>query len=490
MRRSLFHISYLGAILGLTTSVMAAAPALDTNANILATINKLAPVYTLTATDAEIEEIYSSITGELDGAVVGAVASTSPCYVYYNPTTSILTAQSYVTGAWRTLVSSALPASWTTGTPTVTLTENLRNGSGSPASPFTLVFTITATGTPAIPLTNTGFAAYLAKATTNTLTTVGGTPIVSTGTLPAGWAVKAQLFDGAAAAVVLAGQNPVLDAISSTLTVNITPPSSTTAMVFSATVANLNTWNVAAASATAFPLTFTSAGRVITYNIYPGAFSRTVGATAYGILGNTINLLNSSNNNLSQTSQGYLPTLTSTSTNVLSLLGATPPSDVKTGLVKAANKKISSPGFNTTSYLTTLGLTQVTVGTGGKIGFLALTAADITSVTWALSGNVLTATGTIGSAPAKAFSCDVSTLLSGSVNIVNSILQFSAKDGDSFFFKTFVVDAGATSPLDGTTNTNIATVPLQKAALAIQLTALFGTVATIPHKTLDLICGA
>lgn len=490
MHRSLFQISYLGAILSLTTSVMAAAPALDTNANIMATINKISPVYTLTSADTEIKEIYSTTTGELDGALVGPVTSVSPCYYSYNSTTSILTTQSYVTGAFRTFASAALPASWTTGTPTVTFTENLRNGSAGPASPFTLVFTITATGTPTIALTNTAFAAYLAKATTNTLTTVGGTPIASTGTLPAGWAVKAQIFDGSAVAVVLAGQNPVLDPISTTLNVNITPANSVTPMIFSATPSNLNTWNVAVASTTAFPLTFTSAGRFIKYNIYPGAFSRTVGATAYGILGNTINLLNSSNNYLSQTSQGYLPTLTATSTDVLSLMGVTPPSNIKAGLATIAKNKIASPLFATTSFVTNLGLTQITPVTG-SVGLVAATAADITSVTWGINGSVLTATGTIGSAPAKAFSCDFSTLASGSINTVNSILQFSSTDGNSFFFKVFVVDTvAATSPLDGTQNANIIGAAAQKENLALQVLGLLSGVGTIPHKTIDLIAGA
>ncbi|MBW8309438.1 MAG: hypothetical protein K0M45_07385 [Candidatus Paracaedibacteraceae bacterium] len=488
MQRHLLSVtSCLGIVGSLVHPSMAnSITALETNQNIITAINSISPISTIDSTAVAISDIEAPGPNDMDGASLGtftATASTSSFWGFDNSSNpGNIYAQSYTGGAWRTF-SATLPASWNSTT-NITLQETVRDGVSSPASPYSLVLTLTkaTTGTPA-DLTNTVLASYLTKAATNSFTTSGGTALVGTG-LTIGWTAKALLQDGSSSPIIAATSNPVLDPIGITIGVNITP-SGGTAINYSATLLNLHTWNVATGAATLKNVLFTGAGsRSIKFQPQPGNFVRTAGISA-----GLITVLNNSPRLLSQTSKTYLNNLLSAVEDVLDLMGATPPANVKTGVNIVANSKIASASFDDTAYSTTLSLTPVSVGTGGRIGLIALASDDIIVSSWTVDEEVLTATGTIGSAAAKAFTCDLSTLTTATINTTSSVLQFSAADGTSFWLKCLAADTGATSPLDASTNTAVASTE-RNTLLAMQLHNILSSTTTIPHLTLDVLAGA
>ena len=488
MQRYLLSItSCLGIVGSLVHPSMAnSSTALESNQSIINAINNISPVATIDSTSVAILNIEAPGPNDMDGASLGtftATPSTSSYWAFDNVSNpGNIYAQSFTGGAWRTF-STTLPASWN-ATTNITLQETVRDGVSSPASPYSLVVMLTkaTTGTPA-DLTSIVLASFLAKSATNSFTTSGGTTLAGTG-LTTGWAVKAMLQDENSSPIIAAASNPTLDPVGVTIGVNITPAGGT-AINYSATLQNLHTWNVATGAATLKSLLFTGAGsRSISVQFQPGNFAKTAGIPA-GLL----TAFNNSPRLLSQASKTYLNNLTSAVEDVLDLLGATPPANIKAGVNSVANSKISSTSFDDTAYSTTLSLTPVSVGTGGEIGLIALASDDITVSSWTVDEEVLTATGTIGAAAPKAFTCDLSTLSTATINTTSSVLQFSAVDGTSFWLKTLAADTGTPSPLDVSASTAVASSQ-RNALLAMQLHNILSSTTTIPHVTLDVLAGA
>lgn len=466
--------------------------AIETNSNIVNAINSIDPGYKLTPSDVEINDIYSSSLHELDGAKAGTFSSSSESYWNYDSANFVVSAQSAIGGAWRTFTSLPLPASWSySGSPqTITLTESVRDGISSPVSPYTLEITLTATAS-AQPLKREVLGAFFIKSTVKTFTTSGGTSLTSPSALTTGWTAKALFKDGSSSTVTAAGSYPILDPIGLSISANFSTTAGMT-LSFTTSLVDLSSWNMTTVATASKDVLFTApGGRYIKYKVYPGPFLRTGGT---GISSNLLSKLNSSNKLINQSTESYLNSLTGSVNSVLSLMGAIPPPHVKGGLNAIARGKISSSTFNSASYTggsPGLGLTLINVGTG-RLGLVALTSQDIMGVVWSVSDETLIANGTIGtpgSAPSKDFSCDLSTLGSATINTANTVLEFSAKDGDAFWLKCFVVDSTPPSPLDATTNTSVSS-SLWKNLLAMQLQNILNSTTTIPSRKLDLIVGA
>jgi len=467
---------------------------LATDAQVINATNQIAPTRTLKTTDVAISDIQAPNAAEFDGASLGSFTitpSTSSYWAFDSMSAPAnIYAQSYVGGAWRTFTTT-LPASWN-ATGNITLAESVRDGASGPASPYSIVISLTkaGTGSPA-DLTNTVLAAFLAKSTVSNLGTSGGSALTSSSALTTGWSAKALIQDGASAAVTAAASNPVLDPVALTIGVTVTPASGSalvSPITLSASLSNLHLWNIASGAATTKNVLFSGpASHTITLTPQPGNFARTAGISA-GLLA----ALSGSPTLLTQTNKSYLNDLPSSVSGVLPLMAASAPASVKAGLNSIANAKINSAAFVLTSYTTGLSLTASSVGTGGKYGLVSLTSGDITVNSVDSSGPILTINGQIGTAAPKAFSCDLSALASATVNTTSSVLQFTSPDGDSIWWKTLTADSASPSVLDATSNTAIAAAD-QKELLAMQLVNLLvntNPLATVVHKTLDVIAGA
>ena len=480
--------SCLGIVCSLATPSMAG---LATDPQIISTINKTSPTYSLKAADVAISDIQAPNIAELDGASMGTFSITPSTASYWTfdslSAPANIYAQSYVGGAWRTFTTT-LPASWS-ASGNITLAESVRDGVSSPASPYSLIISLTkaSTGTPA-DLTNVVLAAFLAKSTTNNLSTSGGASLISSAALTAGWTAKALIQDGAAAPVTTLTSNPLLDPIAITLGVTVTPASGsvlTTPLSLSATVTNLHLWNVATNATTSETVLFSGVGsHTITFIPKPGNFARTVGISA-----GLASALNNSPTTLSQTKESYLNDLSSSVNSILPVMAASAPASIKEGLNLIANSKISSTSFILANYTTGLSLTPTSVGTGGKYGLVSLTSGDITVNSVTANGTILTINGQIGSSAAKDFNCDFGLLASATINTLTSVIQFQSSDGDSIWWKTLTADTASPSALDATASTAVGTGS-KKALLAMQVQNVLSSLTTISHKTLDVIAGA
>lgn len=487
MRLYLLSMSCLGLICSLVSpSVASSSTSLATNSQVLDGIVKIAPSRSLVSTDVPIEDIITPGSNDLDGASVGAFALSPTDTSYWtfdsltNPTN--IYALSFVDGAWRTFTTS-LSASWNASS-NITLAETIRNGATSPTSPYSLVISLTkaSTGTPA-DLTKAVLANFLSKSTISNLSTSGGASLSSVNALTAGWTAKALIQDGTSTAVTASSSTPVLDPINVTASVTVTPAVGSP-ITLSASLTNLHLWNIASGSTITKDVLFSGTGsRTITYQPKPGSFVRTS-----GISKGLIDALNASPKLLNQTNKTYLNDLPTAINAILPLMATTAPSSMKVGLNTVANSRISSTSFDATAYTTGLSLTPISVGTGGQLGLIALTSGNITVSSWSIDDTIIKATGQIGSASAKDFTCDLSSLGSASFNTTSSVLQFTAPDGDAFWLKCLTADTATPPSLDVTADTSIATA-LKKNFLALRLQNTLNGTTTITAKTLAVIAG-
>jgi hypothetical protein len=446
----------------LSTSILfsAANPSLATTAVTespaeLEAVGKISPVYRLDAAATILpREIAGATATELNNALRGDAATAITTHSRWTVDASDrLYALVSTGGAWRTLRSAALAASWN-ASDTVVLTEITRDGTSGPASPYTLTITLTkaTTGTPA-DLLRDPLVTFLKRSTTSALTvgTAGGTILAGTPALTTGWAARALLADGAAAPVLPA----TLDPIAMTMTVNVTPQVGT-AIPFSATVSELQGLNVLPSDITEKREIFLTApgSRSMKFDVYPATLPRDVSVSAA-----LINAFNATPRRLNQTDNSFLNPLPTALSDVLALMDSTPPANIKAGLNGMAKAAVSGAGFVIGDFTTTADT--------NKLGLVALASDDITSVTWTAEGSILKAIGTIGTGRAKEFTCDLST-----IEVVdsstNSVLEFVSVDGDAFWVKC--VDA---TGYDTSADTSV-TAADRDALLALQLASRGG----------------
>jgi hypothetical protein len=459
----------------LSTSILfsAANPSLATTAVTespaeLDAVGKISPVFRLKAADIILPlEIAGATATELNNALRADAATAITTHSRWTVDASDqLYALVSTGGAWRTLRSTALAASWN-ATSTVTLTEIIRDGATSPTSPYTLTLTLTkaATGTPAdLPMDT--LVTFLRRSTTSALTlgTAGGTILTGTPALTTGWVARALLADGAAASVLPAA----LDPIAMTMTVNVTPQVGT-AIPFSATVSELQGLNVLPSATTEKREIFLTApgSRSMKFEVYPATLPRDVSVSAA-----LINAFNATPRRLNQTYNSFLNPLPTALSDVLALMDSTPPANIKAGLNGMAKAAVSGAGFVIGDFTTTADT--------GNLGLVALASDDITSVTWTAEGSILKATGTIGTGRAKEFTCDLNN-----IEVVNSstnqVLEFVSADGDAFWVKC--VDATGYD-----TSAEASVTPGDRdALLALQLASLLSPVTTITGSDLKAL---
>lgn len=483
MRIFLLSGSFLGLVYSSITPAMSVQQPLNTNAEIVDAINKIAPTYTLASGDVPIEEIVAPGATEMDGARLGSfsITASTSSYWSYDSATAKITAASYVDGKWRTFSLASLPSSWN-ATTTLNVLETATNGGPADGYKISLVLTKAGTGTPA-DLTRDSLSAFLAKSATFTLTTSGGTALTSTSALITGWTAKAQFENAASTPVILAASSPILDPLSVTVGVPVTVNGTTAPINYAATLSNLDSWNVDTGTPAPKKVLFTGLGsRAIEFMVDPAQFIRTAGKVT-----GVVNALNASPKMISQTAQSYSNSLPSAVGSVMSIIAPTAPSNIKAGLAEIADAKINTAAFDDAAY-TALIAAPLTVGTGGEYGLLSLGSSDISTITWSVDGADLIANGKIGAAAAKDFKC---TLASNNINTAGTVLKFAAADGDTFWLKVFTVDTASPSVLDTSGNTDIdASQRIPLLAMQLQNVLSAGSVTTVVHKTLRAIAGA
>ncbi len=468
MRKSKYYALYVGITLGLTNISWAILPQVETETTIATAIKGLAPQYKVVAADAITSAtVYSPTAGELDGARISTVATVAGSEVLWDLDGSTnLRTMSFVGGAWRTFKGASLAATWS-ATTTVTLTEDVRDGTSSPASPYTMSLVLTKTGTVA-DLTQANLMAFLLKVTTKSLlTTAGGTTLATTGatgtvpTLSSGWAAKSFISDGSSAITAA-----TLDPIQTTLSLTVTPTTGVD-IAYTANLINLYNWNLATNSTTTEDVLFNGPGRNILLKTLPAKSVRTAGIST-GLITN-FNALQATNPRINQTISGFLNSLANAVAEPLALFDTSPPADLKTGFGILAKQSVTSAAYVVGRFTTTADTS--------KYGMVALTPVDITTVTWSSAGTIITATGKLGTAPLKKFTCDLN-----GIEVVkaasNAILEFSAPDGDKFWIKAL-----DTTGIDLSADTSVA-AGNRDDLLALQLTGKFASVVTIDHQTL------
>jgi hypothetical protein len=413
MKKSLVYAVYLSTALSALQSVWSTP--IETEAQVTSVIGALKPVYEYKATDAiRLKEITGISDTELDFARLGTptIAAGTDSYFEVSAANELYLIAS-VGGAVRHF-KVAVPATFS-ATGNLDVPEVNRDGDSSPASPYTFKITLTKTGAVA-DLTRAALTASLSKATTKTFAaSAAGTVIASNPALPAGWAAKAYLEDGASTATAV-----TLDPVAANLTLAVTPVGSA-ALTYTAAFSSLYNWNIAPNSATKKTAFFTGVGRAIKFDVLPGKFPRTAGP-----LTNLIAALVAMPTRINQTTLSYVPLLTDANTHLLGTYDASAPASIKEGNNLVAQAILGSDNFVSAKFTTT--------ADSGKIGLLALGATNITSVTWTVVGTVITATGTIGTGAPKDFTCDLSGIEVAKTG-TNDLLRFSSADGDAFWLK-------------------------------------------------------
>ena len=471
MRRSLFYVLSLSVFISSVNTASSSTAITETLEDITGAIRQISPVYQPKDTDGlSLVEIAGSTGTELDNATSTNATSIATSYKLWTVDSSNqLIALISTGGAWRTLQSSALAASWN-ATGTVVLTESVRDGAASPASPYTLTITLTkaATGTPA-DLERDRLISFLEGSRTSilNLATAGGTTLVGTPALTPGWTARALLADGASATVTPA----TLDPIALTMNVSVTPQEGSN-IPFSATVSDLHEWNILTSSTTVTEEVLLTAigSRYIKFNAYPAVFARTTS------IGNALlDAFNAMPKRFNQSGASYLNTLPDSLSGVLALLDSTPPVNLKAGFNGMAKDAVEAAGFVIGDFTTTADT--------DKLGVVALASADITAVTWTTEGSILKAIGTIGTGRAKEFTCDLNNIEVVD-STTNSVLEFTSKDGDAFWVKC--VDA---TGYDTSADTSVAPAD-RDSLLALQLAGILSSVTTITSSNLKALLTA
>lgn len=433
----------------------------------LTAITDLKPVYSYATTDTYRITDISNPLSDMDNMAMGAAtASTGTSSYWYMDGSNNLFALTTSSNIWRTFNLNSISSSWS-ASDTIVLPETINNGSaqGSPAVGLTI--TLTKTGTPS-PLTSTQLYSVLSASTVSAITaTTALTAISLGGTQPTGWAIKAYVHLGTA---------QTLDPVS--MNVNWASTTSTgTALTFTSALTNLHTWNLAGASTTAKSAIFTVNGRSIDLNTYPGLYARTAGIGA-----------------------GLLSTLTTGLNGGLvkriNVGGLGHGNDITSGISTLRGKLTASPGSNSANEQNNLNAEAAiakagfaigdftTTADSNKYGLLAVTASNVTSATWDVTGGTtLRILGTVGSAVPKYFTCSLN-----GIEVVkddtNAVLRFNSTDGDAIFVKAFDSTGLDTSAVTTVANGN------RDDLLALQLVGKLSAVATINKLTMGEIIAA
>lgn len=413
----------LSTLMMVSTQTWAAVT--ETETEITDAISKISPYYKVTTSDTSLyEEIDTTgVTNALNLYSLGTFAQTTAADVLWElDSNNDLYAHTATGNAWRTFKAASVAASWNASS-TVTLAETVRDGAAGPGSPYSLVLTLTKTGTPA-DLTRAILAAFLAKSTTKTLAASAASPTQlvgsATAALTTGWTAKAHLLDGSAAAVAA-----TLAPVSATITVGITPPGSTTAVTYTSIIPSLYSWNVTAVATTTKSISFTSASNSyqIKFKNIPGPFARTA-----DIATGLVTSLNAMPKRIYQAGKSFLNSLPNSVTDLLGIFDTVAPNNLKDGLNLLAKQAVSGASFAIGDFTTTADT--------NKIGLAAFTSANLASVTWSNSDRVLIANAKIGTGPLKDFKWDgtgIQTVKTGT----NEVLEFKSDDGDTILFKVF-----------------------------------------------------
>lgn len=460
MRRSLALVLCLGASFGFLNSSFAAVT--ETESDIVGSIGKIDPVYRYAATDGvRLTELSGTSSTELDNASIGTASMTTGTGIYWElDSSNNLRAHASLANAWRTFKLASVTSSWN-ATTTLSLAEDVRDGSSGPGSPYALkiILTKASTGSPA-DLTRAVLASFLAKSTTKAFTaSSSGTALTSSSALTTGWTAKAYAEDGSAAAVAV-----TLDPVSLGIGVNVTPLGGT-AVSFTTAVSSLYDWNVATNATTAKDVNFNAAsGRTMKMKLYPGTFVHTAGISD-GLLA----AINAMPARVSQTNKSYLGGLASSLDSVLALFDSSAPASLKTGFNVLAKAAVASSN-------TAIGDFTTTADTN-KFGLVTLGGTNLTSVTWSANNKSLVATGKYGSGAAKDFTVDLT-----SIEVVkagtNEVLELKSSDGDAIWIKC--VDA---TGYDTSANTTVS-ASSRDSLLVLQLLNAVGSTATIAASPL------
>lgn len=459
MKRSLTYSLYTAAALSMGS--MGWSTPIETETDVTDAISKIAPSYERLAADPVIlSDVQGPIDGQLDMAQRGVPVAVANSDSYWSLTSNTLYAVASLNNTWKTFSVGSLPSSWS-ATTTLTLPETVRDGASGPGTPYSLALILTKAGAVA-DLTQAALKAFLEKSPTKTFAASNaGTALAGVPALPAGWTAKAYVADGASAAVAAS-----LDPIGITLNMPVTPTVGS-AITFSATLANLHTWNLATNSTTTRKATFvTAAGHLIKFDVLPGPFLRTTGSS---IVAGLITALTASPKRLNHTQPSFCNSLPSAVAKLLAIFNTSAPNNLLEGFNTLAASLIGSASF-------AIGDFTAKADTN-KMGLVALTAANITSVTWETEGTKLIANGKIGSGALKDFTCDLvgKTVVKAGTN---EVLTFTAPDGDAFFVKC--VDA---TGYDTSANADVAAAD-QDEMLALVLRGKLASVTTINNLKL------
>lgn len=469
--KSLNRILALGTTLttlALSITTSFASQPLITASQELTAIGDLRPVYPYATTDAFNVSAVSDPFSDMETMTLGtAQAATGSNQYWFLDGSGNLQALATSSSNWRTLTTTSLASSWN-ATTTVSVTETYNNGSSVGSAGFVIGMILTKTGTVA-DLTKTQLMTFLQASTTSAITAVSsGTAVALTGAPATGWSVKLYMSTGTALTL-----DPIVTNIQWTGTTT-----SGSTLNFTSALSGLHTWNNGSGYSNPKSLTFTLNGRSFSVGgISLSSMAKTSGISAgimntltAGLNGGTIHRLNVAN-------VAFYSDIPTSISNIRGKLKASPGSTSANELlnlaVDAAVKKSTYVigGFTTTA-------------DSSKYGLVAFTASDITSVTWdILNGTTLRATGTVGSAPAKAFTCDMSGITTFKAGTAE-VQRFSSIDGDSFWLK--VVNA---TGLDTSADTSVGASSLDD-LLVMQLLNKLSSTTTITKKTLEAIVAA
>lgn len=464
------RILALGTTLStLALNVQAAQPTI-TQAQEVTAINNLKPVYAYATTDAyNLSAVFDPLS-DMDGMSMGnatAVANTSS--YWYGDSSNNLYAMATAGGIWRTFVASGVATSWS-ASGTVVLNGSIENGATQGSPTVVLTITLTKTGTPAN-LTQAQLWSALQSSTVAGITATTALTAISLGTVGTatnGWGIKAYVSTGAA---------QTLDPLSLSIQWAGTTAAGT-ALNFTTALANLHTWNPSTGIITNGSFVLTKDGRSMTISgMNASGFAKTAGiasgimnALSAGLGGGTIKRINVAK-------VGFYSDIPTNVGLLRGKLTATPGSN-------SANEQaniVADTAFKKSTFVVG-GFT--TTADSSNYGLAALTASNITSVTWdVVSGPIMRATGAVGSAAAKLFTCNLSGIKVVKVG-TNEVLRFTSADGDSFWVKTY-----DSTGLDTSSDTSVLAAD-QDDLLAYQLLNKLNGVTTINKLTLDAIVSA
>lgn len=470
MRQSLKYFLLLGSCFVLSPNLSASTTLFETEAEVLSTASKIAPVRKTLATDVVKFNQFEATSGtEFDNAILSSVtlSTTGKSLISVDSSFNARVTAS-IAGVFRNF-ALALGSADITASTDLTLIEETRDGVGSPSSPYKFKISITK-GTGAGSLTRTNLISFLNKVITDTYTTVaGGVSMVTAATatnLPTPFSAKGQFLDAADAAI--AG---VLGAQAGSL-VFTAKKSDATTQTFTAAFQDAYTWNVANNSTTVVPLKFNSSdmGKFIKFDMRPAKLVRTADPVS-----SLVTQMSSMPKVISQSKKSYIASLAEQRAEFANIAGGSSSLSFKDNMIAKAKFAVETGGF------TDADVTATSKADSGKIFVIKVGTGDVTSVTYEANGEKLLIKGTTAPEEEKTYTLDLQNVTT--FNAATGALLAQAPDGDTILVR--VTDATGYVATD--TDLDASDLDVKLVGMIKKLLATTGNITTIQAMTLDQI---